>query len=375
MQQNQYGQSYIGNDDYRGWLNAQKANGDKLAGALLQHVGNDGKMGDPSVLDPFVFGYTKGYNSSNAADMAGYGADYAANKYQEYLDGRKSTQADADTTNANSSYNQDSINHWNAVINQNEHQLGGLQGQLDEAYKQLDSDRSVKNNELATSYNRAKSDYDTSSTKNMQSLQTSKNAIADRASQGLRGLLRMLGAMGAGGSSAALYSAPEAVTAYANRERAGVDQTFGENQQKLDTNWNNFQMDHEDEKKKLEDWYQGQRREKEKEMVERKNSLLSNLMNAYTERSSVGQGYGNKLNEITAQVNANNDRLNELNRYVAPAYTGTRANYVAPTLSSYQTGNTEVSTNANENAGQKTPALMMLLGLKDRNKETNPYGV
>lgn len=277
-----------------------------------------------------------------------------------------------------STYDKNAVDFWNSTIQQYENQLNGLNDALAEKNKQTDSDYNTKRNELQSNYDRSKSEYDQSTTRNKQQLQTNRNTISDRASQGLRGLLRTLGAMGAGGSSSALYNAPELVTAQANQERAGADQTFGENQQKLDTNWGNYLIDYDNDKKKLEDWKQGQYRSNEQDVLNSKNSILSNLMNAYAERASAGQGYGNRLNELTGQITGNQNRLNELNRFTAPSYDGTRANYNAPSLSSYNTGNTSLTTQigAAPQAGfnaNSTPTLAMLLGNRNR-KDSNPYG-
>lgn len=258
MATNQYGQEYIGNDDYKGYLAAKASNGDRLAAELNNIVGNDGMAGDYSRLDAYLRG-TKMPGTLNAQA-------WAKQYYNDYINGRKPGQAGADldpdrttgTGSSSSSYDANAINYWNGVIEQNRNQLGGLNGLLGELNKSTDSDYNTKRNELQSAYDRSKADYDSSTTRNQQQLQTNKNTIADRASQGLRGLLRTLGAMGAGGSSAALYNAPELVTAQANQERTGANQTFGENQQKLDTNWGNYQIDYDNDKKKLEDWKAGQ---------------------------------------------------------------------------------------------------------------------
>lgn len=371
MATNAYGQEYVGNDDYMGWLAAKSQNGDTMAGKLLQFVGNDGKGGSELQLRSLTDGMEGPISGTGWRDTY----------YKNWLDGRKSQQADVDNningTGSSSNYDRNAINYWNGVIDDNQNQLDNLGNQLNELNKNTDSDYNIKRNELQSSYDRSKADYDSSTTRNQQQLQTSKNTIADRASQGLRGLLRTLGAMGAGGSSEALYNAPELVTAQANQERAGVNQTFGENQQKLDTNWGNYQIDHENEKKKLEDWKTGQLRENEQKMLNQKSNLLQTIADAYAQRGSAGQGAGNKLSELTQQLKANRNRLNELNKFVAPQYDGTRAMYEAPSLSTYNTGNTSLITNVSDapQAGMNasvTPTLAMLLGVKDR-KDTNPY--
>lgn len=348
-----------------------------MAGGLLNIVGNDGKASSQWQLDmlPSITG-TKSPVS---------GAAWANQYYQTWLNGHDQQQANpydtpsnsSSSSSSSSSYDRNAINYWNGVIGQRENELNGLNGLLGELNKSTDSDYNVKRNELQSAYNRSKADYEASTTRNQQQLQTNKNTIADRASQGLRGLLRTLGAMGAGGSSAAMYNAPELVTAQANQERTGANQTFGENQQKLDTNWGNYQIDHENDKKKLEDWKAGQLRENEQKVLNQRNSILSVLADAYAQRGSAGAGAGNKINEITGQMKANQNRLSELNRFVAPRYDGMRANYNAPTLSSYNTGNSSITTEVSDapQAGMSAniaPTLAMLLGIKDR-KDSNPY--
>lgn len=377
MATNQYGQEYIGNDDYKGYLAAKASNGDRLAAELNNIVGNDGMAGDYSRLDAYLRG-TKMPGTLNAQA-------WAKQYYNDYINGRKPGQAGADldpdrttgTGSSSSSYDANAINYWNGVIEQNRNQLGGLNGLLGELNKSTDSDYNTKRNELQSAYDRSKADYDSSTTRNQQQLQTNKNTIADRASQGLRGLLRTLGAMGAGGSSAALYNAPELVTAQANQERTGANQTFGENQQKLDTNWGNYQIDYDNDKKKLEDWKAGQLRENEQKVLNQKNTLLQTLADAYAQRGSAGAGAGNAINELTQQMMSNQNRLNELNRFTAPQYNGMRATYNAPSLSSYNTGNSSITTEVSDapQAGMNattSPTLAMLLGIKDR-KDSNPY--
>lgn len=377
MATNAYGQEYVGNDDYKGWLAARAQQGDSMADTLNRIVGNDGKAGSYALMDA----YLRGNKISGPISGEGWANQY----YQNWQNGRKSQQADADlnpdqttrTGSSSSTYDSNAINYWNNVIEQNRGQLNGLSGLLGELNKSTDSDYNVKRNELQSAYDRSKAEYDSSTTQNQQQLQTNKNTIADRASQGLRGLLRTLGAMGAGGSSSAMYNAPELVTAQANQERTGANQTFGENQQKLDTNWGNYQIDHENDKKKLEDWKAGQLRENEQKVLNQKNSLLQTLADAYVQRGSAGQGAGNAINELTQQMKSNQSRLNELNRFVAPQYNGMRANYATPSLSSYNTGNSSITTEVSDapQAGMNanvTPTLAMLLGVKDR-KDSNPY--
>ncbi len=355
-------------NDYAWWTGADgniwaNVNGD------VQNLGRNGTSVEQK--NGLVTGYSVPLWASNKISDPNPPARQEQN--QEQIPKQPTAPADENK----STYDRNAVNYWNGVIEQNQNQLSGLNGLLGELNKSTDSDYDIKRNELQSAYDRSKADYESSTTRNQQQLQTNKNTIADRASQGLRGLLRTLGAMGAGGSSAALYNAPELVTAQANQERTGANQTFGENQQKLDTNWGNYKIDHENDRKKLEDWKAGQIRENEQKVLNQKNSLLQTLADAYAQRGSAGAGAGNKINELTAQMKSNQNRLNELNRFIAPQYDGMRANYQAPTLSSYNTGGSSLTTEVSNapQAGMSaniTPTLAMLLGIRDR-KDSNPY--
>lgn len=280
-------------------------------------------------------------------------------------------------TGSGSTYDKNAVDYWNSVISEYDNKLNGLDGDLDNANRKTLSDYDTKNNELQSSFNRNKSTYDQDSLQNQKLLQTNKNKITSKHSQGLSGLLRILGAHGAGGSSEALYDVPQLVVDQANAERADANSTFSQNQQKLDTNWGNYQIDFENDKKKLEDWKNGQLKSNEQASLNERNGILGQLRDAYAQRASAGQSAGNRLNELAEQIKSNQNRLNQLKQFTQPQYNGVSAVYSAPSLSSYDTGNASVTSSVNPapQAGfrsSNTPTLAMLLGT--RRKNSNPYG-
>ena len=248
-----------------------------------------------------------------------------------------------------------------------------LSGQLKNALAGVKGEYDQYKNEQQSAYNSNKGDYDNSTKQNQQNLQTNRNDITNRASAGLRGLLRVLGAMGAGGGSVARYGVPDMVTRQANDEYNNANKVYAQNQQNLDTDWNNYLNDYENDKKKLEDWYNGQVKAKKQENYEKGQSLLADLVTAYGNRAQYGGDYGNNINDTYNRIKAYRDKVNALGEYTKPKYTGVSSAYDAPDLASYETGNTDISTTVtNTGTSGGSPLLVALQGL-NKKKNNSPY--
>lgn len=253
------------------------------------------------------------------------------------------------------------------------HNIDSMQSELDNALASIKGEYNQYKNEQQSAYNSAKNDYDKSTLQNRQDLQSNRNDITDRASSGLRGLLRILGAMGAGGGSVARFEAPGMVTSQANQEFSNAGQTYARNQSNLDTDWGNYKNEFENDKKKLEDWYNGQVKAKTKENYEKRNSLLSDLVTAYGNRAQYGGDYGNSVNDAYNRIAEYRNKITDLGKYTAPKYTGITAVYNAPDLATYNTGNTDLSTAVTDsNTSAASPLLVALQGL-NKKKNNSPY--
>lgn len=259
-------------------------------------------------------------------------------------------------------------------------QIQDINSNVDSLDKQLENDlATVKGeydqykNEQQSTYNANKNDYDNSTLQNQQNLQTNRNEITNRASSGLRGLLRVLGAMGAGGGSVARYEAPNMVTKQANQEMSGAGRTYAQNQSNLDTDWGNYQNEFENDKKKLEDWYNGQVKSKKQANEERRQSLLSDLVTAYGNRAQYGGDLGDNVEKAYNKINESRNRVLDLGKFTTPNYTGLTSVFKSPDLASYDTGNTDLSTTITDsNTSASSPLLVALQGL-NKKKTNNPY--
>lgn len=235
-------------------------------------------------------------------------------------------------------------------IGQLEHGVGRLDTQLAIALDNIAKQYGVKANELASSLTKGQNQYGTQTTQNQQDKRTNFNNINDRASSGLRGLIDSLGSMGAVGSD--LSKAGQVVQDETNLARNGANQTYAKNQQTLDTNWNTFKDDVENEKKKAADWQNEQRASAESQSTTTRQSLLNQIAQLRAQKASA-QGL-NGANAARADLNAANalsSQIDSLAR-INPTYTGQSVNYTPQSLDSYTNNqSTQVSVAPGASAG------------------------
>lgn len=251
--------------------------------------------------------------------------------------------------------------------------VDSLDSQLKNDLDTVEGEYNQYKNEQQSSYDANKNDYDNSTLQNQQNLQTNRNEITNRASSGLRGLLRVLGAMGAGGGSVARYEAPSMVTKQANQEMSGAGRTYAQNQSSLDTDWGNYNNEFENDKKKLEDWYSGQVKSKKQANEERRQSLLNDLVTAYANRAQYGAGFDDNVDKTYNKINESRNRVLDLGKFTTPNYSGLTSVFKSPSLESYNTGNTDLSTTITDsNTSAASPLLVALQGL-NKKKNNSPY--
>lgn len=261
---------------------------------------------------------------------------------------------------------------YDQAAGQYQNQLDRLQGQLNTAYGNIDKQYNIKNNELNSALDQARGQYGDQTTQNQQQRRTNLNTIEDQSSAGVRGLQRRLGAWGAGGSSEAMYSAPEAVMTQANQQRNGAAQTYSQNQSNLDSNWGNYQTQHENEKRKTDDWRNSQRQSAEAQSLSTRQDLLGKLGEIKSQRAAYAGGNGaSAAQSYIDQANALNGRIDAL-AAINPTYTGVTPQYQQQALDSYNVGGSAASSTPGQSASGGDPTLTLWEQQKEKNKQ-NPY--
>lgn len=159
-----------------------------------------------------------------------------------------------------------------------------------------------------------------------------------------------------------MYAAPDAVGQVASQQRAGAGQNFGQNQQALDTNWNNYLIGFDNSKKQLSDWLTQNQQKAQTDSETNRQTLLTQLAGLQPSIAAA--------QPFIDQINASADKVDQLGNF-NPTYTGKSPVYTAPDVASYtvnQTGAPVLGGGGNNTSAGMTPFLSMLLGQKDKNQ-------
>jgi hypothetical protein len=179
-------------------------------------------------------------------------------------------------------------------------------------------------------------------------------------------LQRLLGSRGAGGSSAYNQVAPEAVGREATLQRTGASNTFGQNNQALDTNWNNFLTGYNNEVAGAGAQRDQQRQGLQSNVETNRASLLQTLAQLSAQRAQAAGGNGvGAAQPFLDQANAVLDHISNYN--VAPINYQTQA-YAAPDLANYTVNPNAAPTAQGQPASTDyfSPYLAALLGKKQQ---------
>ena len=154
------------------WKNGY-AEGAKMSMADRGTLIDDPNPGNPQAAnttsdDVYYGGSSSGGSRSSGGSYSAYNAEEEARK--------------ANMRNLYDRQINDINSNLDSMDRQLENSLAGVRGEYD-TYK----------NEQQSAYDANKNDYDKSTLQNMQNLQSNRNDITNRASNGLRGLLRVLG--------------------------------------------------------------------------------------------------------------------------------------------------------------------------------------
>lgn len=249
-------------------------------------------------------------------------------------------------------------------------QMGRLGNQYNAAIGNIDSTYNQRLGSLQSARGQAKENFDFGTTTNQQNYVTDQNRIQSQASQGLRGLLRQLGAMGAGGGSAYLYSAPEAVGQFAQEQLSGTGQGYAQNARDLDRTLTTFNRNADNQEKELKDWRAKRRQEAKSQREQARVSLLETLRQLNAERAQAqGGSITAALEKYTPQIARAEGRIDALARF-RPTFDGRTPVYEAPELARFNIANNPQAqlTPMSAGMGGRTPYLNMLLGRDDEER-------
>jgi hypothetical protein len=275
---------YVGNNDYRGYLNYLSQNGDQNATALLGLVGNDGNFSNG---EQFMAPYSADINNANATF------------YSNFVNGGSTGGGTAagsgvqDTSAADLAYLDD--------------QEGSLRGMLGSAQNTLNNGLT----QIGDSYNKetgrtneAKANATEGFITKREDTTRGKLAAVGQVNTGARTLAdsvrRMLGLASGQNSSAFRETAPGAIARDASIKRTGVNETYGRNFRDLNTAEESTDLKFEQYLQDLAE----QKRQKEQGLREgvltQEQGIYNDLGDVARQRAQIQGGDYNAIRSATA---------------------------------------------------------------------------
>lgn len=295
---------------------------------------------------------------------AAYGPQQAPAPRDDFPGGYSASNVSS-SGSAGPSVNKALIGQYDQGINNTQSAINRLGAQQNSAASGIESSYQNALNQLLLGKNQGQESYNTSKQGVAKGYVAAKNSIGAQAGATLNGLLRLLGARGAGGGSAARIAAPQAVARGASLQRSDVGDTFGENNQSLDTNWNNYLTDYNNQVSGVGNQRDQARQNLEQTIATSKASLLQSLAQLTGQRASAAGGNATGAAQpYLDQANQISDQL--ANYKVAPINYQTQA-YQAPNAASY-TVNPNATPTFDRGSGSDyfSPYLQQLLGKKQQ---------
>lgn len=352
MAVNAYGQTYVGNDDFKGWL---AANADKefqggaynrVTGAGLNKiVGNDGTTGSSAKWD----------------------ISAAANAFKEWQNGRQTTVADQQAGAASSAAARAEAAQRaqsQAALGNTQKAIDSLGTELQTGYGNIDAEtgaiRSRYDREAATN----EADYNDQTVSNNQSLLKNKQNSLQAAAQGARGLRGTLASIGALGGDG-IKLANRAVTTAANQDVGQATETAAGNSQTLDKAIGRFREEDRDRRNELDTQARNNRTALEGRVEAKRQSYYQKMADLF---GDLGNG-GEAANYLNRAGDLNNTIASKTAVAAAPiasrgaAFTpGSLADYLAGA------GDMTVSTAEGDMTGMGTTPSSILAGRKDEKR-------
>lgn len=262
------------------------------------------------------------------------------------------------------SYDPAVLASYDQAIGNTNSALGRLGNQFNSGNSAIDASYQNALNQLLLGKNQSQQSYNTNKQQAAQNYVGAKNTIGANAGASLSGLQRLLGSRGAGGGSAYNQAVPDEVARQATLQRADVSNTFGQNNQALDTNWQNYQTGYNNSVMDVTNQRDQQRQGLQNNIETNRASLLQMLAQLSGQRAQAAGG--NQVGAAQPFLDQANTILDNASRYqVAPINYQTQA-YAAPELSSYSTNPMATPTFQGQGLSNDyfSPYLAALIGQK-----------
>lgn len=241
--------------------------------------------------------------------------------------------------------------------------LGKLLNSYGNEQQQINSNYDTQGNELQSGFNAAQAQNKQAVDQQNMNLLDEQNSIRQGVHQAYQNALNILGALGAGGSSAALNWAPMAASDFQNIQVGNANKNTAANLASLASNFGTYEQNFGNEKKKLAD---------------ARTQDLNNAASAYDATKTALQRIIDGINaqnmtpsDVATGLTAVEGQIPNM-KFSRPSYTGVTPVLAAPQLSTFEAPalKTSLTTSVPDNSAA-TPALYFLSQLQNQKKQQN----
>ncbi len=329
--------NFIGNNDFRGYLNYLASQGDTRAQLALNadgtgYVNNEGGINR---------GLLNEYNQ--AAPGAGPDepwqqaqVDYLTNQFNTWK-GQQSGGGGGGGSAGTAQDKADEMAYWQDQIANADRQLGRLPGQLQSGEANIDSSYQSAYDRLVGDKEVTNRDYTTKRGQTVEDNITAKSNINASVRNRNTGLQRLLGSKGAGNSSAAQILAPYAAAKEGNSQRQQVNTAYSRNIGGLDTAWGDYEKDWGESANDLGTQRENNKKTLRSGIAEAEAKALEEKSNAAVQRAQAGgQNYTQARNARTPYMARIQQLISQIDSLGTTTPLQARAaTYKAPELSEY----------------------------------------
>jgi hypothetical protein len=212
-----------------------------------------------------------------------------------------------------------------AVVAQLQGQLGQLDPQQAIGLQNIGNSYNLSANRLDSQNAAARANYDTGVKQNQQTYSNNRTGILQNTRAQAMALQRILGMNGSGNSSAAYEQAPYLAGLMGSQQLQGAQQTFGNNQSALDTNWQATQRSYKDSMDDLNNQRYQQENALRSSIAQTKATLLDKIAQA-----------NNNPTQYVGDISALLQQITQLgNQYQNPVMRTPDISYTNPDLSTW----------------------------------------
>lgn len=369
--------STVGNQDFRGYLNALAKQGDGRAQLAISGYNGLGYVDNSGNINVNLL-----RELNQAAPGAGTSDEQLQNDQISYLQNAWNTYKGATSGGGSGGGSAgtaqdkaDEMAYWQDQMNNADQQLARIPIQEQVGNQNIDNSYNSAYNRLVGDKETTNRDYTTKRSQTIEDNTTAKAGINESVRNQNTALQRLLGGKGAGGSSAATILAPFAAASQGNKQRQQVQTTFGRNLSGLDTSWGDYQKDWDTSAGDLAAQRDAERNKLKSGLAQTEASIQEEKANAAVQRQQAGgASYQSARNARTPYISRIQSLIQQIDALGnTPTFTPQAVAYKAPDMASYtydRYAAPSVGSSVDPNLAQGAGAYWTLLQGEDKKKQT-----